>query len=289
MERGDFEIVAPPEHLRPFVRRYLYANRRLQAGVTFHAKPTGYAYLSNFFGQSAGDHHVMNGKRFDRALRWFFFGQITDHEVIFHHAQSLELIVCELTATGHHRLFGISGQRVLGLAAPFEEAAPEQVSLAKECFILGPEAPRDDHVAEANGFIGRLAAHARAPDPTVEQAVAMLEGSNGAARIADVCERLGVGRRKLDRRFSDIVGVSPKLFAQVMQINWVVSLLYSDDKAGLAQLALEAGFYDQAHFNHAMQRFFREGPREFLHSEHPAFRSFLAGSRRFGPTSSMAD
>ena len=83
--------------------------------------------------------------------------------------------------------------------------------------------------------------------------------------------------------------MNPKLFAQIMQINWVVGLLYSDDKAGLAQLALDAGFYDQAHFNRAMQRFFREGPREFLQSEHPAFRSFLAGSRRFGPTSPMAD
>jgi uncharacterized membrane protein YhhN len=55
------------------------------------------------------------------------------------------------------------------------------------------------------------------------------------------------------------------------------------------QIAQDAGFYDQAHFNRAMQRFFREGPREFLQSDHPAFRSFLAASRRFGPSSAAED
>jgi AraC-like DNA-binding protein len=77
--------------------------------------------------------------------------------------------------------------------------------------------------------------------------------------------------------------MSPKRFAQIMQINWVVSLLYANDKAKLAQIAQDAGFYDQAHFNRAMQRFFRQGPRRFLESDHPGYRAFLAASRRFGP------
>jgi hypothetical protein len=54
----------------------------------------GYTYLSNFFGRSDGDYHCINGGRFERTSRWFFFGQITDHEVSFHHAQSVQLIIC---------------------------------------------------------------------------------------------------------------------------------------------------------------------------------------------------
>jgi AraC-like DNA-binding protein len=289
MERGDFEIVVPPERLRPFVRRYLYANRLLQSGVTFNAKPTGYAYFYNFFGEYGGDYRLIDGRRLERVSRLFFFGPITDHDVGCHHVQSLQLIACEMTATGHHRLFGIPGRRVLGMAVHLHEAAPDQARLARECFVLGAEAARDDHVAEANAFVSRLAEHARPADPVVEQAVALFESSNGAVRIAEICDRLGVGRRELNRKFTGIVGVSPKLFAQIMQINWAVGLLYSNDNAGLARLAQEAGFYDQAHFNRAMQRFFREGPREFLHSDHPAFRSFLAASRRFGPTSPASD
>jgi methylphosphotriester-DNA--protein-cysteine methyltransferase len=85
------------------------------------------------------------------------------------------------------------------------------------------------------------------------------------------------------------IGLTPKNFARIMQINWVVGLLYSGDAETLTQIAQDAGFYDQAHFNHAMQRFFREGPREFLRSDHAGFRSFLAASRRFGPSSPRID
>jgi AraC-like DNA-binding protein len=289
MERGDFEIIPPPEHLRPFVRRYLYANRLLQTGVTFHAKPTGYTYISNFFGQYGGDRGVVNGRAFERTSRFFFFGQITDHEVSFLHAQSLQIIACELTATAHERLLGIAGERVLGLAVSLDEAAPHVTAVARECFVLGAEAGPDGHVAEMNAFLSRLAANALPPDPLVDRAAALLEESNGGLRIGEICAELGVSPRELNRRFTRIVGVTPKLYGQVMQINWVVGLLYANDAAGLAQIAQEAGFYDQAHFNRAMQRFFREGPRAFLQSDHPAYRSFLAASRRFGPASAAED
>jgi AraC-like DNA-binding protein len=287
MERGDFEIVPVPQRLRPFVRRYLYANRVLESGVTFHAKPTGYAYVSSFFGRYGGDHGIIDGRRFERTSRFFFFGQITDHAVAFHHAQSLQLIAGELTATGHHRLFGLSGPRVLGLAAALEEAAPGVAPLARACFALGAGAARDDHVAEANAFFSRLAEHAAPADTAVEEAVSIFETHNGAVRIGDVCRRIGIAPRDLNRRFTRIVGMTPKFFSRVMQINWVVGLLYANDTAKLAEIAQDAGFYDQAHFNRAMQRFFREGPRAFLRSEHPALRSFLAGSRHFGPRSRM--
>jgi len=289
MERGEFEIIVPPEELRPFVRRYLYANRKLEAGATFNAKPTGYAYFSNFFGAQGGDYGIIDGRRFKRENRWSFFGQITDHDVAFYHAQSLQLIAGELTATAHHRLFGISGSRVLGLAAPLEEVAPEAALIARECFALGTGASRDDHVEEANTFVSRLAARALPEDPVVERAVAMIEAANGAIRVADISREIGVGERQLNRRFNQFVGLSPKYYARILQINWVVGLLYANDAARLSEIAQEAGFYDQAHFNRAMQRFFREGPREFLRSDHPAFRSFLAASRRFGPDTGLSD
>ena len=66
--------------------------------------------------------------------------------------------------------------------------------------------------------------------------MALSEASNGAVRVVDICADLGVNPRELIRRFTHIVGVTPKLFGQVMQINWVVGLLYANDTAGLAQI-----------------------------------------------------
>jgi len=55
MDAGEVEIVVPSEASRPFVRRYLYANRRLDAPVTVRPKPTGYSYFLNNFGLSSRD------------------------------------------------------------------------------------------------------------------------------------------------------------------------------------------------------------------------------------------
>lgn len=285
MERGEFEIVPASDWLQPFVRRHLYVNRPLKAEIVLHAKPTGYAYFSNFFGRNSRDFGIIDGLHFTRTDRWFLFGQIVDHDVHFHHVDSMEIIACELTATAPYRLFGFGGGKILGMASAFETAAPHLAALARECFRLGADASREEHVAEAERFFALLVPQAAPVDAATERAVFLLEAANGALRIADLCREVGLGPRQLNRRFRDLVGLSPKTFAQILQINWVVGLLYANDTARLTEIAHDAGFYDQAHFNRAMQRFFKEGPREFLKSDHPAFRTFLAQSRRFGPAS----
>ena len=102
----------------------------------------------------------------------------------------------------------------------------------------------------------------------VEQAVDLFEAANGAVRVADVCKQLGADPRHLHRRFTHIVGLSPKFFGQALQINWVVGLLYFKDTATSTDIAHTAGFHDLSHFHRTMRRFFNEGPREFLQSDH---------------------
>lgn len=276
----DFEVITPPEIIRPFVRRYLYANRRLSVPMIVRAKPTGYSYLSNFFGESSGDYCEIDGSRDTRYERWYLYGQNHDHDVIFRHTESLEILVCELTPTAHYRLLGIPGAQIVGLAGPLSKLAPQQESIARGCFKLGAKAHRSDHLDEASTFISRLAEQAAPEDPVVEAAVSMFEAVNGAVRIAELSRQIGITPRELNRRFIRIVGLPPKYFGQTLQINWVVGLLYSNDTITLTQLAHEAGYYDQAHFNHAVQRFLKQGPKEFLLSDHAALKSFLVEARQ---------
>lgn len=110
--------------------------------------------------------------------------------------------------------------------------------------------------------------------------MALFEASNGAISVTAVCRQLGVHPRQLARRFTRVVGLSPKIFAQLLQVSWALGLLMGKDKTSLTQIALDAGYYDQAHFNHVMQQFFQLGPKAFLDSEHVELKTFLAASRR---------
>lgn len=97
--------------------------------------------------------------------------------------------------------------------------------------------------------------------------------------MADLCAELGISRRHLSRKFNQQVGIAPKFFGQVLQINWAIGLLYSGDDESLTHVAQSAGFFDQAHFVHAMQRIFTASPREFLDGDDISLRTFLATSR----------
>src|SRR5215470_4248159 len=300
MDAAEPEIIAAPEALSAFVRRYMYANRRFDAPLTVRPKPTGYTYFSNNFGLSEHDFTTMDGEtcalparwfavvdgeEFPFTSRWHFAGQIMDHDIAVRHDEGIQVVFCELAATGLHRLFGVPGAQITGKPPSLAELAPRLEPLARAHFVRGPGASRDEHVAEANAFFLALAERAGPGEPLVEAAVARFEAAHGAVRVADICRELDVSPRHLNRLFRHIVGVPPKFFGQILQINWVVGLLYFNDNDTLTAIAHDAGFYDQAHFIHAMQRFFNEGPREFLMSNHVLLKTFLGASRRFGPTS----
>lgn len=285
MDPGDFEILAAPESVRPFVRRCLHANRMLATPYVMRPKPTGYIYFSNRFAHRSGFEAIVDGKVTRSDSRWYLAGQIVNHDIAVRTEGYLGIIFCELSATATFRLLGLPGAALTGRAEPLRVAGDKFESLARRCFKAGTEAGRESHLAEVETFFLELAEGAGPGKPAVERAVEMFEAANGAVRVADICKEIGISQRQLARSFSHIVGLSPKFFGRVLQINWVVGLLYFNDTATLTEIAHDAGFYDQAHFNHAMRRFFREGPREFLNSDHVAFKTFLGSSRRFGPDS----
>ena len=209
MDPADVETVPAPDQLRPFVRRYVYANQRLQSPLVLRPKPTGYTYFANFFRKSSGYFAMVDGQRVPFNLRWHLPGQIVDHDIAVHYPDTHEALYCELAATALHRLFGVPGDKTTGKAPPLSEIEAGFEALARKHFVLGPEGTRDQHAGEANAFFLRLAERAGPGDQIVEAAVALFEAANGAVRVADVCEQLGADPRHLHRRFTHIVGVNP--------------------------------------------------------------------------------
>lgn len=283
MDPDGIEIVPGAAELRPLVRRYMYADRRLDAPLVIRPKPTGYAYLVHFPRPPVSSHVLVDGQAIPLHSRWHIAGQIVDHDIAVRHIGRHQALYCELGASAQHRLFGVPGEATTGKGPSLGDVAANVEALAREHFTLGPDATRDEHIAQANAFFLALTPGAAPGEPLVEEAVRLCEAAHGAVRIADICQELDVDPRQLNRRFNHIVGVSPKFFCQALQINWVVGMLYSNDTVTLTQMAHEAGFHDQAHFHRAMRRFFDEGPREFLRSDHVLFKAFLGTSRRFGP------
>jgi AraC-like DNA-binding protein len=84
------------------------------------------------------------------------------------------------------------------------------------------------------------------PDPVVEAAAGLWSRGSATAATAQLAERAGVTERHLHRRFVASVGYGPKLLQRVLRFQAFLAAC-GDPASGLAELAVEAGYADQAH------------------------------------------
>lgn len=78
-----------------------------------------------------------------------------------------------------------------------------------------------------------------------------------------LCDALRVSDRTLRRYFDQDVGLGPKHVARVVRVQRTMRVLAERRGRGWSQLALDAGFSDQPHFNREFKRLLGMRPGEF--------------------------
>jgi len=102
-------------------------------------------------------------------------------------------------------------------------------------------------------------------DPVVARAFALLTASHGRSRIGSLCDELGVSARHLTRRFGAQVGLPPKAVARQLRFAAVRRRL--EEPGGdrsWTEIALSAGYFDQAHLIRDFRELAGITPTEFI-------------------------
>ncbi|QBQ39424.1 AraC family transcriptional regulator [Pseudoduganella plicata] len=79
------------------------------------------------------------------------------------------------------------------------------------------------------------------------RAVAIIEAARGVIRVEDVAAVLDVSRQHLALQFRQQVGLTPKLFARICRFRHASATLRADADCDVAAVALDCGYFDQAH------------------------------------------
>lgn len=104
--------------------------------------------------------------------------------------------------------------------------------------------------------------------PAVDFALQRLSSSYPPG-IAWVVNRVGYSQRRFIELFAREVGLTPKLFSRVSRFQQVIRAAHSLDIVNWADVALDCGYYDQAHFVHDFQSFAGITPSEYLARKTP--------------------
>lgn len=78
-----------------------------------------------------------------------------------------------------------------------------------------------------------------------------------------LAEKVGLSERQLRRRFTEAVGYGPKALHSILRFQHALDLGRRGDP-GLAAIAYQAGYADQAHFTREVRRLAGMTPTELL-------------------------
>ena len=265
----------PSSDLAPFVHRFVHGVSE-QPGE-LRIPPTGGVFVSYVMDSPITVH--FNNRVYDRKPRWFLGGQLRHERPLLRSEGRFELIGVELSPTGYYRLFKHHADGLTDSIEALEGAHPEAAA------ILAKGAPE---YTDAGNMISGLERGLRTLvggsvcAPLIEKVVNEIFRRNGNVRLATLYRNYPVAPRQIRRYFEQVVGISPKHFAKICQINAVINAMMQNDTVRLRSLALDSGFYDQAHFIHDFRRFVAMDPSAFLRDGSQFLRTFLGNVSRHG-------
>jgi AraC-like DNA-binding protein len=120
----------------------------------------------------------------------------------------------------------------------------------------------DEQLAFVTTFITSKIKHAFI-DPRVRAGVNLMMAMHGNCDVEQLADHANLSERQLERKFSDSVGVSPKLLARLIRFQHVLRTPVSD-RTSLTDIALAAGYYDQSHFIRDFSEFSGLNPKAYF-------------------------
>ncbi|TJY42699.1 AraC family transcriptional regulator [Cohnella pontilimi] len=84
------------------------------------------------------------------------------------------------------------------------------------------------------------------------------------AKVEDIVVRFGINKRSLQRLFNRYVGVTPKWVIQRFRLQEAAERLEKGEVSGWPELAVDLGYYDQAHFIKEFKAVIGQSPEEYM-------------------------
>lgn len=114
---------------------------------------------------------------------------------------------------------------------------------------------------------------------TIEESINIIRCSNGMIAVESLSEKIGVGSRQLERLFNLYLGVTPKMFNRITRFQKIFRELETHRINNWLVLALQCGYYDQAHFIREFKQFSGMNPNSFFNGSNELTRYFTTDIR----------
>jgi len=267
-----YHEIKPTPPLGSFVECFwtLEGDRSLEAPAPERILPDGCVELILNFGDPFLQ-HVDGEKR--RQPRNFVVGQMTG-PILISPTGVVELLGIRFQPGGTRPFLGLPASEITeqvielgGLTGEFER------SLMQACERA---APLDQKVAAVDAFLAARVKRGKFDSNLLALAASVID-RRGLVSVDWLAANAGVSVRQLERRFLREVGIGPKLLARIVRFQQVFRAVESNP--AWADVAIECGYYDQAHLIRDFNQFAQLTPSVLFASQSALTESFTRKAR----------
>ncbi len=237
----SYQLLKPSAHLAPYIRMYWSMESSLKPGEKHVQRivPNGFSEII-FYEKDVPESTSQQGYLQSRTQ---VSGQKNNYS--------------DLIVSGHTRLFSVVFEPY-GISQffniPVSELMNQTIPLR---FLLGPKLDEPENkIFEANSvhekiaiiekfFLQLLSENHHLP--RISRSVRELNSSSGNVQVPDLASNAYLSRKQFERKFTDMVGISPKQFMRVVRFQRALFIRQNNPLISLTQLAYDAGYYDQPH------------------------------------------
>ena len=265
---GFWELVyAPPApHLRSLVADYCGFDERTGGSVRRREFPSGRVVIIIDFGPTLGlvDRDAPNAVT--RHAAGFVAG-LHEHYAVTETDGAQCGLEVRLTPLGASLVLGVAmhelTNRVVGLTDLFGRVGAE---LADRLYHLPGWSAR---FRMLDRILTERIARAQTVSRGLTRAWHRLELSGGTISMGCLAAELGCSRKHLVAQFRAQIGLPPKRLARIIRFNRAFDRLTRQPQRGLAAIAQDCGYADQAHLNRDFRQFAGGSPTDLLRRQLP--------------------
>ena len=137
-------------------------------------------------------------------------------------------------------------------------------------------ASNEERIKILDCFFTKLITNAKVIDSITKSSIELILALKGQLTIEELSGNLNINKRKLERRFAAVIGVSPKQLSKIIRLQATLKMINNDQFTSLTAIAHNGNYYDQAHFIKDFKEFTGVSPKEF-YSENLKLSTLFSG------------
>jgi AraC-like DNA-binding protein len=238
----NYHFAYPSEILRPFIKQYWAIENCLKAGEQYMQRvvASGMPEIMLYIG------HKPASDRRGMEEHFLVSGQQNDYYDL-HISDSISIFSITFHPQGLSRLFNLPVSELMNQNIPLRYLNKSMCETLQQQLFDAETFEQRVQITERYLMSMTVNDCKEFGYKRISNAVDVIRKTGAGITIDTLAARVCLSRKQFEREFHAMIGISPKQYLRIIRFQSAIFLKSKDEDLSMTRLALDCGYYDQAH------------------------------------------